>query len=66
MKENFEGKLTCPFENGKRNLTTFRKLKNSNFILESKITELNQIKNLKQLDRSDAVGKLYFTLEINE
>ena len=28
--------------------------------------ELNQKKNSKQPDRSDEVGKLYFTLEINE
>ena len=28
--------------------------------------ELNQNKNSKQLDRPDAVRKLYFTLEINE
>ena len=28
--------------------------------------ELNQNKNSKQTDQSDAVQKLYFTLEINE
>ena len=28
--------------------------------------KLNQNKNLKQLDRRDAVRKRYFTLEINE
>ena len=39
-------------------------LKNSNFILESKVAELNQNKNRQ--DRLDAVRKLYFTLEINE
>ena len=39
-------------------------LKNSNFILESKVAELNQNKNRQ--DRLDAVQKLYFTLEINE
>ena len=39
-------------------------LKNSNFILESKVAELNQNKNPQ--DRLDAVRKLYFTLEINE
>ena len=36
------------------------------FILESKMTELNQNKNSKQPDWPDAVSKLYFTLEINE
>ena len=39
-------------------------LKNSNFILESKVAELNQNENRQ--DRLDAVRKLYFTLEINE
>ena len=39
-------------------------LKNSNFILESKVAELNQNKNPQ--DRLDTVRKLYFTLEINE
>ena len=29
----FEGKLTCPFQNDMRNLESFRRLKNSNFIL---------------------------------
>ena len=42
------------------------RLKNSDFILESKMAELNQSKNLKQPDRPDAVWKLYFNLEINE
>ena len=37
------------------------RLKNRNFILESKMAELNQNKN-----QPDAVWKLYFTLEINE
>ena len=38
------------------------RLKNSDFILESKIVELNQNENSKQ---PDAVWKLYFSLEIN-
>ena len=38
--------------------------KNSNFILESKMTELNQNKNAKQPDRPNTVGKLHFTLKI--
>ena len=62
----FEGKLTCTFQNYMRNLANFHRLKNSDFILESKLAELNQNKNLKQLDQPDAVRKLYFTLEINE
>ena len=47
-------------------LENFHTMKNSDLILESKMPELNQNKNLKQPDRSDAVWKLYFTLEINE
>ena len=38
---------------------------NSDFILESKVAELNQTKNWKQPDRPDAVWKHYFTLKIN-
>ena len=41
-----------------RNLANFHRLKNSDFILESKMAELNQNKNLKQLDQPDAVRKL--------
>ena len=58
----FEGKLTCAFQNDMGNLTNFHRLKNNDFILESKTAELNKNKNLKQLDRPDAVRKLYFTL----
>ena len=60
-----EGKLTCAFQSDIRNLANFHRLKNSNIILESKMTELNQNKNLKQLDQPDVVRKLNFTLEIN-
>ena len=42
------------------------RLTNSDFILESKMAELNQNKNWKQLDRPDAVWKLYFPLDVNE
>ena len=42
------------------------RLKNSDFILESKKAELNKNKNSKQPDRPDVVWKLYFTFEINE
>ena len=59
----FEGKLTLL---SKLILANFHRLKNSDFILESKMAELNQSKNLKQPDRPDAVWKLYFNLEINE
>ena len=38
------------------------RLKNSDFILESKMVELNQNKNSKQPDRPDTVWKIYFTL----
>ena len=60
----FEGKLTCAFKNDMRNLVNFHRLKNSNFILESKMAELNQNKNWP--DRPNAVWKFYFTLEMNE
>ena len=40
-----EGKLTCAFKNDTRNLANFQRLKNSNFILESKMAELDQNKN---------------------
>ena len=39
-------------------------LKNGNFILESKMAEVNQNKNPP--DQPDTVWKLYFTLKINE
>ena len=61
-----EEKLTCAFQNDMRNLANFHRLKNSDFILESKVIKLNQNKNSKQLDRLDAVRKFHFTLEINE
>ena len=41
------------------------RLKNSNFILESKMAELNQNQNSKQPDRPDTLWKLYFTLKMN-
>ena len=48
-----------------QNLAYFHRMKNSDFILESKKAELNKGKNSKQ-NRPDAVSKLYFTLKINE
>ena len=63
-------KLTCAFQYDMRNLTNIHRLKaiilSSDFILESKMAQLNQIKNSKQLDRPDAVRKLYFPFEIKE
>ena len=61
-----EGKLTCAFKNDLTNLANFDRLKNSDFLLKSKMVELNRNKNLKQLNRPDAVRELYFTLERNE
>ena len=49
----FEGKLTFAFQNGMRKLANFHSLKNNDIILQSKMTELNQNKNSKQLDRPD-------------
>ena len=42
-----EGKLTCTFKNDMRNLEDFHRLKNGDFILESKMAELNQFKTKK-------------------
>ena len=42
------------------------RLKNTDFILESKKVELNQNQNSKQPNQPDAVWKLYFTSKINE
>ena len=62
----FERKTSFSFQNDMKNLANFYRLKNSDFISESKMAELNQTKNLKQPDRPDAVRNVYFTLEINE
>ena len=51
----FEGKLTCALKNDMKNLANFHRLKNSDFMLESKMKELNQNQNSKQPDRPDAV-----------
>ena len=51
----FEGKLTRVFRNDMKNLANFHRLENSDFILESKMVELNQNKNSKQPDGPDAV-----------
>ena len=60
----FEGKLACSFKNDIWQI--FTGSKNSDFILESKMAELNQNKNSKQPHQPDVVWKLFFTLEINE
>ena len=62
----FEGNLTRDLKNGMWNLVSFYRLENSDFNLESKMAELNQNKNSKQLDQPDAQRKLYFILEIDE
>ena len=55
----FEEELTCAFKNNMRNLENFHRLKNIDFVLESKMPELNQNKNSKQPGRSDAVWKVF-------
>ena len=52
-----EGKLTCVFKNGMSNSENFDRQKDSEFILESKMAELNQSKNSKKPDRADVVWK---------
>ena len=51
----FEEKLTFVFKNDMKNLANFYRLKNSDFILEIKMAELNQNKNSKQPDGHDVV-----------
>ena len=59
--------LNCAFLNNMKNWQIFvDRLENSDFILESKMVELNRNKNSKQPDWPDSVWKLYFTMEINE
>ena len=50
----FEGKLTFASKNDMKNMANFHRLKNSDFILESKMAELNQNQNSKQPDWPDA------------
>ena len=47
----FEEKLNRAFKNYTRSLPNFLKLKNSDFILENQMAELNKNKSLKQPDR---------------
>ena len=51
----FEGKLACAFKIDMDNIANLQRLKNSDFILEIKMAEINQNKNSKQASRSDAV-----------
>ena len=54
-----EEKLTFAFKNDMKNLVNFHK--NNDFILESKMAELNQNKNSKQPDRPrDSVKTLFY------
>ena len=41
----FEEKLTCTFKYYMKNLANFHRLENSDFILESKMAEINLKKN---------------------
>ena len=52
---NFKGKVTCAFKNDMRNLANVHRLKNSDFILESKMMKLNQNNNSKQSNPPDVV-----------
>ena len=40
----FEEKMACAFKNDMRKLVIFHRLKNKDFILESKMAEINQTK----------------------
>ena len=51
----FEKKMMYAFKNDMTNLANFHRLKESDFILESKMGELNQNKKSKQPDQPDAV-----------
>ena len=50
----FEGKMAHAFKNDMKNLVNLHRMKNSDFILESKIAKLNQNKNSRQPDQPDA------------
>ena len=43
--QNLKEKLTCAFKTNLRNLANFHRLKNSAFILKSKMGEQNKNKN---------------------
>ena len=50
-----ERKLACSFKNDMKNLANFHRLKNSDFILQSKMAELKINQNSKQPDQPEAV-----------
>ena len=60
----FEGKLVLSKMTWRIWQILIYRLKNSDFLLEIKMGELNQNKNLKQLDQLDAVKNFYFSMEI--
>ena len=62
----FAGKLSCACKIDMGNLANFHRLRNGDFISESKMLQLNQNKKSKQPDRKNTVWQLYFTLQINE
>ena len=45
IDSKFKAQLICASKNDRKNLANFHKLKNNDFILESKMAELNQNKN---------------------
>ena len=47
---NFEAKVTCAFKNDMKNFANFHRRKNSDFILESKMAELNKNINSNESD----------------
>ena len=59
-------KFDLCFQNWHEEFGKFSQAGKSDFILESKLAELNKNKNSKQSDLPDAAWKLCFTLEINE
>ena len=50
INAKFEGKMTCSFKTDMRNFASFHRLKNCDFILESKMAEVDQSQNSKQPD----------------
>ena len=66
LMQNLKKNWVVLSKNDMKNLGNFHRLKNIDFILESKMVELNQNKNSKRPDRPGVVWKLYFALEINE
>ena len=57
----FEGKLTCAFKNGMTELVYFHRLKNSEFILESKRAELKVY--IRKIPRKLSSKVVYFNVQ---